>query len=147
MMSPKREGHDTRGNWKFEWHHYWMPSWTLLPFQVLEKITQLVLKKINTEREEMETRSGARNEIERTTSPEDTMELMSAISYGLNLRPMSSANMPMPSPTLQNMGGNSRPGSGPAPGPPAKAVSAIKTNIKAATQVHPYQRNWVWEIN
>jgi mediator of RNA polymerase II transcription subunit 8 len=100
----------------------------------------LVLKKINTEKEEMETRSGARNEIERTTSPEDTMELMSAVSYGLNLRPMST--MAMPSPTPQNnMAGNGRLGNVPTSGAPSKAVSAIKTNIKAATQVHPYQRN------
>ena len=99
----------------------------------------MVLKKINTEKEEMDTRSGARNDMERTTSLEDTMELMSAVSYGLNLRPMS-ANMPMPSPTPQNnMAGNGRPG--PAAGAPAKAISSIKTNIKAATQVHPYQRN------
>jgi hypothetical protein len=43
--------------------------------QVLEKVTQLVLKKINSEREDMESRSGARNEMERTSSPEDTMEV------------------------------------------------------------------------
>ena len=41
------------------------PPWTFLPFQVLEKMTQMVLKKINTGREEMETRSGSRFEMER----------------------------------------------------------------------------------
>ena len=107
-------------------------------FQVLEKITQQVLRKINTEREDMESRSGARNEIERTASPEETMELMSAVTYGYNLMKPSSASS-MPSPLPQNaMAGRVGPQ---GPPQPAKAVSSIKTNIKAATQVHPYQRN------
>ncbi len=103
-----------------------------LTFQVFEKVTQLILKKVNSEREEMESRSGARNDLEKTTSTDDTMELMSAVSYGHNLRPMTS--MPMPSPTPSNQARGS-------PQVQAKAVSSIKTNIKAATQVHPYQRN------
>jgi mediator of RNA polymerase II transcription subunit 8 len=104
-------------------------------------VTQQVLKKISSEREDMESRSGARNELERTTSPEDTMELMSAISYGHNLRPMTATSMPMPSPTSNSMSRPGGPSNLPPGGVPAKAISAIKTNIKAATQVHPYQRN------
>jgi mediator of RNA polymerase II transcription subunit 8 len=104
-----------------------------LTFQVFEKVTQLILKKVNSEREEMESRSGARNDLEKTTSTDDTMELMSAVSYGHNLRPMTYP-MPMPSPTPSNQARGS-------PQVQAKAVSSIKTNIKAATQVHPYQRN------
>ena len=99
-------------------------------------MTQQVLRKINSEREDMESRSGARNEIERTSSPEETMELMSAVTYGYNLVKSASS---MPSPSPQNaMGGRVGPS---GPPQPTKAVSSIKTNIKAATQVHPYQRN------
>ena len=105
-------------------------------------MTQLILKKISNERDEMESRSG-RNEIERTSSPEDTMELMSAISYGYNLS-RQMPTMPLHSPSsgqgpVNNMTARGGPPSGPTP--PAKAISSIKTNIKAATQVHPYQRN------
>ncbi len=103
-------------------------------------MTQQVLRKINVERDEMESRLGARNEIERTSSPDETMELMSAVTYGYNLSRQTSS---MPSPSPQNVANNVSARGGPQTGPaqPAKAISSIKTNIKAATQVHPYQRN------
>lgn len=78
-----------------------------------------------------------RSEIEKTSLPEDTMELTSAVTYGLHLRPMAPqpSTMPMASPPTGN--NQSRP-QGSSLG---KIPSTVKTTIKAANQVHPYTRN------
>lgn len=77
-----------------------------------------------------------------THSIADTHALVTAVGTGKGLRPG------MPSIGPPGVGGppGMGPSRGPAPqmGPAAptmpKAPSAIKTNIKAANQIHPYQR-------
>lgn len=74
-----------------------------------------------------------------THSIADTHALVTAVGTGNGLRPGMTSMVPQ--------GG---PGMGPARGPTPqigqaaptmpKAPSAIKTNIKAANQIHPYQR-------
>ena len=100
---------------------------------VMDKITKDTLKLIQRDREEMEARSSVKNEMEKTHSPEDTNTLLAAINYGKGLKssgpaPLVTRNSPVPGPSV-SLGQQVN-----------KAPSTIKTNIKAANQVHPYQR-------
>jgi mediator of RNA polymerase II transcription subunit 8 len=108
---------------------------------VLDKITRETLKVINRERDDMDQKANARNEMEKTTSIEDTFALVAAVTHGKGLRGIPMQGMtPIGGPPGMMM---NRPpmGQGP-PGPiPGKVQSAIKTNIKAGAQVHPYQRS------
>lgn len=75
-----------------------------------------------------------------THSMADTHALVTAVGTGKGLRPGIPSVMP------QGVGGpgmgprGSTPQMGPAAPTLPKAPSAIKTNIKAANQIHPYQR-------
>lgn len=74
-----------------------------------------------------------------THSMADTHALVTAVGTGKGLRPGIPSVMP---PGVGGPGMGPRgptPQMGPAPSLP-KAPSAIKTNIKAANQIHPYQR-------
>lgn len=63
----------------------------------------------------------------------DTHSLVTAVGMGKGLRSVGN--------TVQQMVGPPRPAQPSLPAPPLpKAPSAIKTNIKSATQIHPYQR-------
>ena len=98
---------------------------------VMDKITRDTLKIIARDREEMDAKSANKAEQEKTHSMEDTSALLKAINYGTGLKtavpgpPLVSRHSPAPTMTPQQ---------------PTKAPSTIKTNIKAANQVHPYQR-------
>lgn len=118
---------------------------------VLEKITRETIKNINKEREDMESRASSRAEVEKTCAIEDTYGLVAAISHGKGLRqaplPMHPGAGPMGAMGPGGLPGM-RPGGpvppgvgvmGPSDGMP-KAPNTIKTNIKAASQVHPYSR-------
>lgn len=71
--------------------------------------------------------------IQQTHSLADTHALVTAVGMGKGLRGVVS-NVPQ-------MVGPPRPAPPPLPAPPLpKAPSSIKTNIKSATQIHPYQR-------
>jgi len=111
---------------------------------VMEKITTEKLKLINRERDDMDLKANARSEMERTSSLDDTMTLVAAVAYGKGLRGIPMQTMPPgmhggPSHGPPGMMLN-RPPMGQAPTMPGKVQSTIKTNIKAGTQVHPYQR-------
>ncbi len=110
---------------------------------VLDKMTQALGKQINRVRDDLEGRASARAEVEKTFDVGDTFALVAAVSYGKGLKP---GGIP---PHLAGMRpGGPQPPQPPQPPPPgamggpgmAKAPSAIKTNIKAASQVHPYAR-------
>jgi len=96
---------------------------------VMDKITRDTLKLITREREDMEAKSAGRADQEKTHNVEDTGSLLAAINHGKGLKAAQPTMAPRQSP---------------APGPSMaqqnKATPAIKTNIKAANQVHPYQR-------
>jgi mediator of RNA polymerase II transcription subunit 8 len=95
----------------------------------IEKITRDTLKLIKRERDEMETKSNSRPEVEITYNNEDTMNLLAAINNGKGLKtvtPVTTARQ-SPVPVSQQMHN-------------IKAPSTIKTNIKAANSAHPYQR-------
>jgi mediator of RNA polymerase II transcription subunit 8 len=96
---------------------------------VIEKVTRETLKLIRREREEMETKSNSRSEIETTFNNEDTMNLLAAINNGKGLKILAPVAAARPSPVsvAQQMHN-------------IKAPSTIKTNIKAANTAHPYQR-------
>ena len=97
---------------------------------VMDKITRDVSKLIARERDDMDAKSNARSDVEKTHTPEDTHTLLAAMNYGkgikMNVAP-AIPTRPSPAPQQQNMMVN-------------KVPSTIKTNIKAANQVHPYQR-------
>ncbi|QQP55074.1 Mediator of RNA polymerase II transcription subunit 8 [Caligus rogercresseyi] len=99
---------------------------------VIEKITNGTLKFIAREREEMESKAHSRSEIEKTVSTEDTLALVASIGVGRGLKPQI-----QPTPMHHHMTPANR---APVHLPQSKAPSSIKTNIKAASQVHPYQR-------
>ncbi|XP_034243238.1 mediator of RNA polymerase II transcription subunit 8 [Thrips palmi] len=111
------------------------------------KVMNHVWDVVSKAREEWESESGSRSGPQQTTSISDTHLLVSAISAGKNLK------MPVPQgqagpPGMMGPGG--RPGVGPPGGPMmnpgqqmgpmGKVPSGIKTNIKAASQIHPYNR-------
>ena len=100
---------------------------------VMEKITRDTLKLITRDREEMDAKSAGRNEQEKSQSMEDTSALLAAINHGKGLKAVTGPSLaPRPSPGPVSMQQPSQQVS--------KAPSTIKTNIKAANQVHPYQR-------
>ena len=117
---------------------------------VMNKINNSALKNLTGEREALESHAGGRAEMEKTCEIQDTYQLVAAISHGKGLKPpgpppgmhmgpMGGGVRPMP----PGMGPGGPPGAGGPPPPPGamgKAPGAIKTNIKAATQVHPYGR-------
>ena len=107
----------------------------------MDKITKDTLKLIARDREEMDAKSAVKNEMEKTHSVEDTNTLLAAINHGKGLKAagppggpgsLVSRNSPVPGPAPGSMG--------PGQQQVSKAPSTIKTNIKAASQVHPYQR-------
>merc|ERR1719410_3363071 len=95
---------------------------------VMEKITRETLKLIARERMEMDSKSSSRPEMETTHSLDDTHDLLAAINTGKGLKTiappvLSTRQSPAPVQQMHNI----------------KAPSTIKTNIKAANTVHPYQ--------
>ncbi|KAG0727414.1 Mediator of RNA polymerase II transcription subunit 8 [Chionoecetes opilio] len=96
---------------------------------VHNKVVKHVLDLINQARDEWETETAARTSQPQTCSLNETQALVAALGTGkgFKMRPLP----PGPSPTIQQP-------------PPqittSKAVSAVKTNIKAANSMHPYNR-------
>jgi len=106
---------------------------------ILDKIATETLKKINRERDDMDCKANARSEMEKTSSLDDTMALVGAVTLGKGLRgiPMqpgipSSQHGPPTTGIIMNRLPMSQANH------PSKVQSTIKTNIRAAT--HPYQR-------
>ena len=108
---------------------------------ILEKISTETLKKINRERDDMDCKANARNEMEKTSSLDDTMALVGAVTLGKGLRGIPTMQPGMPPgqhgpPGQPGMMMNRLPMS--QANHPSKVQSTIKTNIRAAT--HPYNR-------
>ena len=107
---------------------------------VMEKIVKDTHKIIDREREAMESKSASKNDMEKTFSIDDTNALLAAINHGKGLKTVAGPGPGGPGPMVNR--------NSPVPGPNVsmgsqqinKAPSTIKTNIKAANQVHPYQR-------
>lgn len=97
------------------------------------KVVTHVFDMINKAREEWETESQQRSGMQQTSSVADTNTLVAAISMGKGIKPGIMPGMPQMMPP--------RP-TGPQLNPQAmgRAPSAIKTNIKAANQIHPYNK-------
>ena len=77
----------------------------------------------------MDAKSAGRNEQEKSQSMDDTSALLAAINHGKGLKAVvgpTLATRHSPAPVMAQQ--------------VSKAPSTIKTNIKAANQVHPYQR-------
>ncbi|KAJ8679401.1 hypothetical protein QAD02_015188 [Eretmocerus hayati] len=101
----------------------------------------------NKAREEWESETSSRSTQAQTSSSADTHLLVYAVGSGKGLK---SDSVQMVQPGVSPVGGSmmvgrpggppQAPGQGPLVGPMSKAPSAIKTNIKAASQIHPYGR-------
>ena len=79
--------------------------------------------------------------MDKTTNHDDTMLLVAAVTHGKSLRPPGQQTGSIIQGPQMSGSAVVRPvgqGSQSQPGP--KAPSSIKTNIKAGTQVHPYNR-------
>lgn len=103
------------------------------------KVVTHVYDMLNKAKEEWEIESQQRAGIQQTSSISDTNTLVAAISLGKNLKPGMTGMPQGPGEAFM------RPRlAGPQPmnpqGPMGRAPSAIKTNIKAANQIHPYNK-------
>lgn len=102
------------------------------------KVVSHIHDMVSKVREEWDSDASNRAGLQQTSSLADTHLLVAAVGLGKNLKidHMPMGGMLAPRPTA--------PISGVSPGVPQGAVgpfkSQIKTNIKAANQVHPYQR-------
>ena len=114
-----------------------IPDQQTKQLSVMDKITKDTLKLITKDREEMDAKSAVKNEMEKTFSMEDTNALLAAINHGKSLKATGAGGVSGPSLVSRHS---------PVPNPAAmaaqqnKAPATIKTHIKAASQVHPYQR-------
>jgi len=101
------------------------------------KICTNVLELISNVRENWESEAGARAQIPQTYTQNDTVALLSAVSAGKGLKgPMKLGvgGVTTSGPSQQH------PQTQQAVGSMSKVPSAIKTNIKSASSVHPYGR-------
>ncbi|XP_054163638.1 mediator of RNA polymerase II transcription subunit 8-B-like [Oppia nitens] len=98
------------------------------------KIVTNITEMIKNNREEWETETNRQNQTQ-TCLMTDTSTLLAAITFGKGLKTMSP---PIKGPA--NAGMSSVPQTQPSQRPPGKAPATIKTNIKAANNVHPYTR-------
>ncbi|XP_071449747.1 mediator of RNA polymerase II transcription subunit 8 isoform X2 [Hetaerina americana] len=116
----------------------------------MNKVVSLVWDLISEARESWENEVGARAGVAQTSSVADTHALVAAVGMGRGLK-QSSSGGPQNNNGVPGAGGmgnsvaGGRGGMGPGQqqqqmGQMSKAPSAIKTNIKSATQVHPYAR-------
>jgi len=109
---------------------------------VMEKMTKEMLKHITKEREDIESRATARAEFEKTFAFEDTFSLVAAVSHGKGIRMVVPPGQ-LPGQMMRPGGPPGPPGGpqGPTSQPPGgKMAPGLKTNIRAANQVHPYSR-------
>lgn len=98
---------------------------------VHNKVVRHVLELLNTAREEWETETASRTSQPQTCSINETQMLIAAMGTGKGIKVIPGrVPMPRPSPTMTQQ----------TPQITNKAVSAVKTNIKAATSMHPYGR-------
>lgn len=129
-------------NLNFETSHKQVAQYT--------KVISHVWDIVNKAREEWESEAGSRATQAQTSSAADTHTLVAAVGMGKGLKSDSvqmvqSGVNPVPSGMMVGRPGNQQqtPGQGPLGNSPmgqmSKAPSAIKTNIKAASQIHPYR--------
>ncbi|XP_014215990.1 mediator of RNA polymerase II transcription subunit 8 isoform X2 [Copidosoma floridanum] len=113
--------------------------------QQYNKVLGMVIDAINKNREEMENETKSRTTQMQTSSSADTHALINAVCNGKGLKSDVQMVQSGVNPVANNMlvgrlaGQSQTPGQGPM-GQMSKAPSAIKTNIKAASQIHPYGR-------
>lgn len=109
------------------------------------KVVSHVWELVSKMREEWESEGSARGGTAQTSSVADTHALVAAVSMGKGLKPLGpqgvQQNVPggMMVAPVGPPGGPMNPNQ-PGMGPMGKAPSGIKTNIKAASQIHPYVR-------
>lgn len=123
------------------------------------KVLTHVLEIINKSREEWESEAGSRSGIGQTSLQQDTHLLVSTVSLGKGLKPMTPQGVPTGPNMLVSQGGGRPAVTGPGTGPqlqqgsqnspmnsnPAqmnmmgKTPAGIKTNIKPASQMHSFR--------
>lgn len=121
------------------------------------KVLNHVLDIVNKSREEWESEAGSRSGIGQTSSLSDTHNLVSVVGLGKGLKQISPQGVPSGPPGMMVPPGVRPGGVGPGPPPPpgsqsgsmnpnpsqmgmmGKAQTGIKTNIKAASQIHSYR--------
>jgi mediator of RNA polymerase II transcription subunit 8 len=106
----------------------------------LNKMTTSMLETIRQTRDATENELGRQMNAQQMSSQADTNSLIAAVVYGKSLKPSQRPSTPSASgPTSMPDPRISMP-SGPPTVQVAKAPSTIKTNIKAAANMHPYGR-------
>lgn len=108
------------------------------------KVINHIWEIANKAREEWESETNSRAAQAQTSNSADTHLLVYAVGNGKGLK--SDGVLPGVNPVAGSMvpgrsGGPQTPGQGAMVGQMTKAPSAIKTNIKAASQIHPYGRS------
>ena len=78
--------------------------------------------------------------MDKATNHDDTMLLVAAVTSGKGIRPPGQQTGSMIQGSQMSGSGPGRPSQIPQSQAGPKAPSAIKTNIKAGNQVHPYNR-------
>lgn len=101
------------------------------------KVVSNIHDMVSKVREEWDTDSSTRAGLQQTSSIADTHLLVAAVGNGKNLK---LDHMPMGGPGIMHAPRPTAPTSGVSPGSVGPFKSQIKTNIKAANQIHPYQR-------
>ncbi|XP_015787078.1 mediator of RNA polymerase II transcription subunit 8 [Tetranychus urticae] len=104
----------------------------------INKIANTIIELVRTTKDEWESGSTQRSSIPVTSSIQDTNIILAAIYLGKGLKP--STITPKTEPRPGSIGPQIPGQSGPRPPGISKAPSAIKTNIKSASQVNPYGR-------
>ncbi|XP_034946162.1 mediator of RNA polymerase II transcription subunit 8 [Chelonus insularis] len=98
----------------------------------------------NKAREEWESEAGSRAQQAQTSSAADTHALVAAVGMGKGLKsdsvPLVQSGVNSVSSGMMVGRPNNQSGSGSQVSTMGKAPSTIKTNIKAASQIHPYSR-------
>ncbi|XP_053214559.1 mediator of RNA polymerase II transcription subunit 8-like [Panonychus citri] len=106
----------------------------------VNKIANHILELIKNIKEDWESESSQRTSIPVTSSIQDTNTILAAIYLGKGLKPVPTM-VPKPGPAPGVAMGPQGPNqTGPRPPGMGKAPSAIKTNIKSASQNNPYNR-------
>lgn len=107
----------------------------------VNKIANNLIDSIKSAKEEWESESNQRHNLPPTSNVQDTNTMIAAISLGKGLRPSMMNNTPLisqkPPQPSQQIPPQQQPGPRPNMG---KAPSAIRTNIKSASSVNPYNR-------
>lgn len=101
----------------------------------MNKVTSNILDIINSHRDDMESDANQKSTLAQTSSMSDTNSLIAVTMFGKGLKSLRRSDSTQSQPSIQQTAQQPKAQVG-----TGKAPSTIKTNIKAASGTHPYQR-------